>query len=647
MHACILCDRHEEALQLYDEYVAAHDAVLASDWQWAGGESNRLNPLCRDLAMRAMGGVGGSSRSRTGGENPGGVSARALDFYWSAIEEGVTVSLEALCGVAEACRNDGRWEDAMSVFFSVLTKSFHTRWIVPGNDLSITPVDERLGFHPEILPSLGPFVGSVLKACNDAGHFATGAMAVSLLQCSLFAISSPVEPSTNDTNLSELLLPVFDLLPENSDSLLAALMESLAQLGCANDCIELFEAVNVRVEPASLQESRRLFDSIQVRRTAAMATTWPSTLMKSHCFIMCFQSFVDSENTATEKEAKLMSCALASLVATFTAASQSQAGITLATWADLHTSSNDPYLPMTDALAGSLIDAHSHGGKYKAAAELFSVLPADASHETRLLTYTATLKSLFQLSRTSEAVALFESIVNYTRSPDLMSAVASGLLRAGDWSAALDVYRLALAKGCLSEEVGLLAIKAVSVGRVHGRSRIMRNIIDEVSGLSGIAPNDWIELKYWDLKRLLGFAETSRLMWWSDPQTRNVCELNFALKCQEKRKLDGLTPKNDALRLIASAAKSYQSFHAPEGVADLQYLPRRVSDWKRALRATLDESQHSSLFNSRTFIESVAIGFVELGSFEEATKIIDDAIDRGLDVERSVLYTASQTATGS
>jgi pentatricopeptide repeat protein len=379
-----------------------------------------------------------------------------------------------------------------------------------------------------------------------------------------------------------------------------------------------------------------------------MSTTWPSTLAKAHYFITCFQSCVDNDDIVTEKEAKLMGSALASLVSASTAASQSQAGITLATWVDLHTSSNDPYLPMTDALAGSLIDAHSRSKNYKAAVELFSLVPANANHETRLLTYTATIKSLFRLSRSSEAVALFETIVKHNRSPDLMSAVASGLLRAGDWSAALDVYRLALAKGCLSEEVGLLAIKSVSVGRVDGRSRIMRNIIDEVSGLSGMSPNDWIELKYWDLKRLIGFGETARLMWWSDPQTRSLYELNFALASQEKRTLDGLTPKNDALRLIASAAKSYQEYHVPaEGAVELSYVPRSVTDWKRALTATLAESQHSSLFNSRAFIESVAMGFVELGSFEEATKVIDDAVDRGLDVDRSVLYTARQTATVS
>jgi pentatricopeptide repeat protein len=653
MHACILCDEHEEALQLYDQYVTAQDALLASDWQWAGGESNRLNPLCRDLAMRAMGGVvSGSSSSNktttTDGENHVGVSTQALECYWSAMEENVTVSIEALCGVAEACRNDGRWEDAMSVFFSVLTKSFHHRWLVPGSLLSITPVDAENGFHPDVLPSLGPFVGSVLNACNDAGHFATGAIAVSLLQCSLSSIPSAVEPVTNARDLSEMFLPVFEVLHQNSDSLLAASIKSLVQLGCTNESLQLFEAVNEQqVDPATLPESRRLFDSIRQKRTTAMSTTWPLTLAKAHHFITCFQSFVDNEDTVTEKEAKLMASALASLVSAFTAASQSQAGITLATWVDLHTSSNNPYLPMTDALAGSLIDAHSRRKNYKAAVELFSLVPADANHETRLLTYTATIKSLFRLSRASEAVALFETIVKYNRSPDLMSAVASGLLRAGDWSAALDVYRLALAKGCLSEEVGLLAIKSVSVGRVDGRSRIMRNIIDEVSGLSGMSPNDWIELKYWDLKRLIGFGETARLMWWSDFQTRSLFELNFALASQEKRMLDGLTPKNDALRLIASAAKSYQEYHVPEGAVELSYVPRSVSDWKRALTAILAESQHSSLFNSRAFIESVAIGFVELGSFEEATKVIDDAVDRGLDVDRSVLYTARQTATGS
>ena len=51
MHACILSDRHAEALAIFDELLCGELATSASEWQWGGGE-DRLHPACRDLAMR-------------------------------------------------------------------------------------------------------------------------------------------------------------------------------------------------------------------------------------------------------------------------------------------------------------------------------------------------------------------------------------------------------------------------------------------------------------------------------------------------------------------------------------------------------------------------------------------------------------------
>src|SRR3569623_1355776 len=124
--------------------------------------------------MRALGGI----------HRPD-ASSRALDYYWSALEDDVTVSLEALCGVVNACDHNDQWEDAMSILYSVLTKSLTTRWIVPGNELVIGPVNHAQSFRPDMLPRMGMFLSSVMSACNNAGQFATALLALRLLDLSL------------------------------------------------------------------------------------------------------------------------------------------------------------------------------------------------------------------------------------------------------------------------------------------------------------------------------------------------------------------------------------------------------------------------------------------------------------------------------
>ena len=53
MHACVLNEKYEEALDLYN-YVIESPQLNASEWQWAGGYSG-VHPLVRDLCLVSMG----------------------------------------------------------------------------------------------------------------------------------------------------------------------------------------------------------------------------------------------------------------------------------------------------------------------------------------------------------------------------------------------------------------------------------------------------------------------------------------------------------------------------------------------------------------------------------------------------------------
>jgi hypothetical protein len=640
MHACILCDQHEHAMKVFDQFIAGSDA--RREWQWGGGEMTELYPLCRDLAMRALGGCRSKTirKSTSNDDAEEGFSSRALEYYWNAFGEGVTVSLEALCGVAAACETDGRWEDAMSLLFSVLTKSMHIRWIVPGNELSVGSIVEELDFHPDVLPRMGKFASIVMRVCNAHHEFATAVLAFRLVTSSLPHDVHPSGVLMSPSELSESFLPAFSVFQQDKDLLLSELMTSFACLSCPQQSIKLYEEVAGGTGNA-LAESNRVLETVLRRKDEVATSDWLSVFTRLHHFMIAFQVIcVDNGEELTDGEARLMSSVLALIVSSCTKASQPQTGVKLATWVDLHVSSSEPYLPATDSLVAALIDAHSACGNYDAALDVLHKQEGRlATRCTGVLTSISAIKLLFRVSRVSEALALFDAVIQDRQSPDLMSAVASGLVHVGDWHAVTEVYRLAAAKGCLSEELGLLTIKSFREMGIEGRYRTMRNIAEDVAKVVGVTQKEWIESKYWKLKRLLGFSTAARLMMWGDPATRHLDELNFALHSIEKRKLEGRAPKSATLRLVVSAARSFRTFEVPEGKNGLALLPKDTAGWIRILKVVAAEANHCSLNYDQGFVESMALSFKELGSFEDAARVIDEATDRGLDVYRSVLYT--------
>ena len=75
------------------------------------------------------------------------------------------------------------------------------------------------------------------------------------------------------------------------------------------------------------------------------------------------------------------------------------------------------------------------------------------------------------------------------------------------WSEIGDIYNRARSAGCISEELGLIAMQAVVESELlDGKIKILRRIIiDDICGLVGMESNDWIQSRYWGIKKRVGF----------------------------------------------------------------------------------------------------------------------------------------------
>jgi len=312
IQACCLCGKYDEALQILQEEniiatifsslstnaitessllpppssFSTSRSNLGEEWQW-GGKRDRIDPLCRDLAMQV---IGGHAIVRTGsGGDGGGVidvnhdnqndddsylsdnfdsySKLALMLFQQSREESVTISREALLGVVEACERDKDWKSALSILRTVIEEDkiinedkIIEPWIVPGshltiigierdqiilnnNDGNITTVD-----NSSSLLEMGPFLASIMRNCNSSSNFGMALFSLRLFQLQLFSSGghnnnkhqmgqkNTVDDAFIEDSIGQTISRV-----DNSQEILTACMVALCGLRCHENAMRLYE----------------------------------------------------------------------------------------------------------------------------------------------------------------------------------------------------------------------------------------------------------------------------------------------------------------------------------------------------------------------------------------------------------------------
>jgi hypothetical protein len=160
----------------------------------------------------------------------------------------------------------------------------------------------------------------------------------------------------------------------------------------------------------------------------------------------------------------------------------------------------------------------------------------------------------------------------------------------------------------------------------------------------GTSQSDWMQSKYWKLKRLLGFPVVRSLMWWEDAKTAHLDELELSIDFFETRISRGLSPKFDSLRAIVSAARSFSDEYVPSYRTDLSRVPRSAAGWIDVLTRVLREAEDTALLNDPDFVTDVALAFRRLGCNKECVEFVIKAIEKKVQVRPVALNTAIEAS---
>jgi hypothetical protein len=497
MQACLICGRYDEALDVYDDRVGGQ--ILADEWQWGGGQG-RSHPVCKDLALRAM---GGSSRPDS--------SARALQLF-NDIQESrsALITVEALLGVVSACDNEGKWEDAVDFFFS-LTKTLPSiqlrlvradeLYVLTDKSAAVSSVDSDGFAHLELV------LNAVMQACNASRQFGVALLCHHLLAASHSSHSPQseaayeVDPPGNGPAVVHTLCPnlVGSLC---TDELLAETMVSLCGVGCFRQAISLFEAVDSAFGPTqcfavdSLQGSRVLHEWASAesgkQEQEFNSHGWDSAFVQIHRIASACATTRNSNQPLSPADLQLLSFAISSCVKSSVILSQPEMGIYLGKWSELalapaNAGSNPGLfaqghstLPLTDSYFAAAIAAFTASGKVDIALNLVEahfIQRFTDDNSKWILSCNETVRLLFAKGRTKEALSLFREALAARRNPDMFRIAAKGLADHGEWKGISDVYRLALTSGCLSEDLSLLAMKSAASGRTEVNIAVLRNFV--------------------------------------------------------------------------------------------------------------------------------------------------------------------------
>lgn len=670
MHACIICSRHDEAFALFSELVDG-PLLAGSEWQWGGG-SHALDPSCRDMAMRALGECTQETDSS---------SFVAMKLF-REVEENGPLSMDALKGVVRACERDGNWEDAVSVLHTMVDRCNDPSWLVTSDQLSpilsSEPIRKEKPFSQQTI--LEDVLSSVMRNCNASGRFGLALLCGRLVDVALLSreikiisigVAENAEHFGEGTELEQSLLPlVFGM--SQSEDILVSVMVSLCGLGCCDRAVSLYEMAlglqerngdEVNPGPTSrwsdAEECCRYAQSLAADTDLSLEKAWESAHRHIHRLTAAAHSIANSGHEISPEQKDLLAFAVARTMQCCTAAGHPETGIYLAKRVDdvisIHpvrgavssffglgewarTDRSNDFNSYNDTILAHTIGAYRASG-------WDNEVPLESRADVSTQSANETLRALVTDRHFEDATVLYNEMDIEVRNPETFYIMAKGLASEKQWHGVGDLYAQSLSHGCLSEELGLLAMKSIVDSSLDGRSklRVLRSIISETSRISGVDAKQWQQLRYWTLKRALGWHHARLLMWWNEEDSSRRAELELAIQQFEERKTSLLKPKNDVIKCIVNGVR--QLNEGGEADSNEDFVSQRDrSEWRDLLLRVLDESSRTSVRSDPRFATDVVLAFRALHGNAECIEYLRDAVNRGVQISNTVLEEAINAA---
>ncbi|KAL7551131.1 hypothetical protein ACHAWF_014330 [Thalassiosira exigua] len=648
MLACIESSRYADAINAYDFFVGG-DQSAASEWQWAGGNFTAMKPLCRDLALHALGNV---KKAR--------LSHNAMIMFREIIDEDSPISVNALAGLAQSLENDRDLQTCIKLLDSFLESVYHQgnpKWRIRSNALELNnSISNETPLTLEDKNNLlATILASVMRVCNGKRHHGLGLTICSTVNTAHVHQQKKTNHDslkcTGNAALDSILS--HQLVTENQP-ILSAYVSSLHALGCEHIANELMDAAHNGSSDSASTVPTVLRSGLPYAESLAHALIAMDRVLKAADSIRSDGYFPPESRVIFER-------GLARAIDHFIDCSQPEAALHLfghainqvskrdaskrdATWADQLKSffaSDTPAggeifqrddevdikdLHLSDPLLSSLMNTYTKMGQPDKALSTFD---DGTSHleDSSIMTQSTNsyMEALLDIDIALCKTAV-EEVGEKSVNPSIFLAIAKQYARNQMWPQIGELYNKAREAGCVSEDLALLTMQAVCESELlEGKILVLRSILGDVSSLVGMKRSDWIESKYWGIKRYVGYHYARLLMRWNDPATSQKEELLFAINEMRTCAREGIAAKNAPLECIARIAQVYGTEGRVESVLTRS---QRRSAVNLILEACV-EANKSGLMKKYMFTAEVARNLRALGANKECIQVVHSIISPG------------------
>ena len=475
MQACNACSRFDDTISVYDYFMSGNRSA-ASEWQWGGGDITAIKPLCRDLALYAM-----------GNDEKGGHSKRAMSLFAEIIDEGYPVRSNTLLSLAHSMELDGQWQS-----------SFNLLKAIPSLEIDVSDMNtgEIDNLHTDIL-------ASVMRVCNSGG------------QHGLAIFASTFCNSEHMTNSDK----------HDNSQISQATIQSIYGLGCGVYANEFWKELQTDVPHlfrhnySSHRESwinafvaiDRVLKVINTIRLEEKNISTPSHVLFERGLTRAMEHCIDSGQPASALELYLYTNtfltkhdeSLTQRVKTLFGMESTQEGSDIFHLSEM----NIKEMTVKDPLLATIIKAYSKLGPDPR--KTLSIYDDGTIRSGESIFLSQSINNVLEAKLdidVNEGLRFFKAMDPKSVNPTSFCVIANRYAERGIWHEIGDVYNRARSAGCINEDLGLIAMQAVCKSELlEGKIVTLRRIVDDVCGLSLMKSNDWIKLHYWTIRKNIGF----------------------------------------------------------------------------------------------------------------------------------------------
>lgn len=541
IYSCYVSKKYNVVLDLYEEVINARRNGDNSAWQWEGKYFS-IHPLCDELFLRSLYECSPEQLKE-------GIKTTAISIYENIVIQGGTISPDAILGVLKMCGNDFDYNQALAIYQTVQEyDEYNSDWRISNPNIrNFLSQQESENRTDGILEDFKDIVlAETMLVCNKSGQYGLSILCILLRSDGLFNHGAI---NLDDLIISEHLLRCNPDIP-SKPILLNALTEALRGLQSYFDSVNFGDddtnddfghsSFNPAWFQAYLHIIRLLIASHHIRECNVELSKKDiynislATARMLRCLNTCNQSSVGLY---------VIHEVLAALQSNFVASrSMKDAFKSMLGWNTTDkTKERNYFLLISDELLSAMIETEYVLNCYHSTLDLFMqeiVKDKNPSSKNEGHGWTRStneaIKALHAMDKLDDVKRVYETLHPSNRNSETYLVMANSLVEVQNWEGVAELYDHASGSGYVSEELCILAMKAVAKSSLNGKLSVLRNLVHDIAehrrSKRGMKSTTWVADHYWEIKEAIGFQFARLLMSWNDRDEAPLNETRLA--CQ-------------------------------------------------------------------------------------------------------------------